>query len=342
MKMVITMGLIQYSKGKSFSNIYRRCRDIGNKEKKNPFFMFLDIIICTIKYKSGVSDYFNYKFYKKTSKERKQYITIGDTDYFYEILSPSKYKTFFTIKPNFLKNFKKYINRDYWVIDDGKEKLKNILDKHDELIVKPIDGLGGKEVEKIKTKDITNIDSFYEKLKSKNLFIEEVVKQHKDMAKLSPTSCNTIRIMTLNLEGKTEIFMAAVRIGNGVNNVDNFHQGGMGVKIDIKTGKLIGNAFDKDCNEYVTHPKTKIKFDGYQIPNWEYVKKMVLEAAKVNSNIKVVGWDVAITKDKATFIEGNRRPGWDLIQVIYNRGRKDIYNDILNRYNNIYKKKDKK
>ena len=131
--------------------------------------------------------------------------------------------------------------------------------------------------------------------------------------------------------------MAIARIGNGINSVDNFHQGGMGVKIDINTGKLIGNAYDKDCNEYEIHPKTNIKFDGYQLPNWNIVKKIVLEAAKVNENIKVVGWDVAITPDGATFIEGNRRPGWDLVQVVYNRGRKDLYNDVLKKYNMAYK-----
>ena len=299
--------------------------------------MLLDIMRCTIKYKSGISDYFNYKFYNKKNNQIKEYVTIGDTDYFYETLSPSKYKTFFTIKPNFLNNFKKYINRDYWVIDDGINKLESIIKKNKELIIKPIDGLGGKDVEKINTKDIKDINQFYEKMKKENLFIEEVVLQHPDMAKLSPTSCNTIRIMTLNIKGNTEIFMAIARIGNGINSVDNFHQGGMGVKIDINTGKLIGNAYDKDCNEYEIHPKTNIKFDGYQLPNWNIVKKIVLEAAKVNENIKVVGWDVAITPDGATFIEGNRRPGWDLVQVVYNRGRKDLYNDVLKKYNMAYK-----
>lgn len=334
------MGLLEYAKGKNICDVYHRCKNISKIEHKNAFFMLLDIMRCTIKYKSGISDYFNYKFYNKKNNQIKEYVTIGDTDYFYEILSPSKYKTFFTIKPNFLKNFKDYINRDYWVVEDGRKKLQNIVKKHKELIVKPIDGLGGKGVEKIDTKDIIDINDFYEKLKKDNLFIEEVVVQHPDMAKLSPSSCNTIRIMTLNIKGNTEIFMAIARIGNGINSVDNFHQGGMAVKVDINTGKLIGNAYDKSGNEYDIHPRTKIKFDGYQLPNWNIVKRTVLEAAKVNENIKVVGWDVAITKNGATFIEGNRRPGWDIIQVVYNRGRKDLYDEVLKKYNDAYNKKD--
>lgn len=335
------MGVIKYAKGKKFSSIYDRCKKIGKKEHKNPLLMLMDIAICTLKYKSGVSDYFNYKFYKRSTKERKEYVTIGDTDTFYETLSPSKYKTFFTIKPNFLKNFKKYIDRDFWIVDDGIKKLEKIVKKNTELIVKPIDGLAGKDVKKVYTKDIKDINEFYEELKKDNLFVDEVVIQHPDMAKLSPTSCNTIRVMTLNIKGNTEIFMAMIRIGNGVNSVDNFHQGGMGVAIDYETGKLVGNAYDKDANEFEIHPKTKVKFDGYQLPNWDILKKTVLEAAKVNEDIKVVGWDVAITEKGITFIEGNRRPGWDLIQVVNDRGRKDLYNYVLNKYNEAYKKENR-
>lgn len=329
------MSLIEYSKATSFKKVYNRCKPICKKENKNPFLMLCDICLCTLRYKTGVSDYFNYKFYKRSSKERKEYVSIGDTDKFYEIVSPSKYKQIFTVKPLFLKHFKAFIDRDFWSLDDGKEALESILKKHKELIVKPIDGIGGKDVYKIKSKDI-NVSEFLEEAKRDNLFLEEVVVQHKDMARLSKTSCNTIRIMTLNIEGNSEIFMAVARIGNGINDVDNFHQGGVAVKVDIDTGKLVGNAFTKNCEEYEYHPKSKIKFDGYQLPNWDIVKSVVLEAAKVSNDIKVVGWDVAITPTGATFIEGNRRPGWDLVQVVYDCGRKDLARYVLDKYNKAY------
>ena len=124
-----------------------------------------------------------------------------------------------------------------------------------------------------------------------------------------------------------------MRIGNGVNHCDNFHQGGMGCSINIETGKLIGNAVDKDLNEFESHPTSGVKFDGFQIPNWDKVKQMVLEAALVNNNIHVVGWDVAVTEEGATFIEGNRRPGFDLVQVLSERGRKDIMRSCLDEIN---------
>lgn len=275
----------------------------------------------------------NYQLYNKTFKEISEYVTIKHQDKFYEIVSPAKYKTFFTIKPNFLNNFKDFINRDFFengTVDD----LKKFLSNNEEFMVKPRDGLGGKGVYKEYRKNIKDVNEFYDYLKNNNLFIEEYVKQNKEINKLCKESVNTIRIMTFAYNGKSEIVYAAMRIGNGINNVDNFHQGGMGCKIDLDKGILIGDAYDKDLNHFKVHPKSKVKFDGFKIPYWEEAKKLVLDASKVNNNIHMVGWDVAITDDGPTLIEGNRRPGFDLIQVLSKRGRKDIMRhclDIVNK-----------
>ena len=90
----------------------------------------------------------------------------------------------------------------------------------------------------------------------------------------------------------------------------------------------MGNAIDKDLNEYSEHPLTHVKFDGFQIPCFEEAKKMVLEASLRSDKILVVGWDVAISKDGPVIIEGNRRPGFDIVQVL-SGGRMDIVNDVL-------------
>ena len=139
--------------------------------------------------------------------------------------------------------------------------------------------------------------------------------------------------MTFGYNGKAKILFAAMRFGNGKANVDNFHQGGMGVLVDIEKGTLVGKAFNKNLEYFERHPYSNVLFDGFKIPNWDKVKKLVLEAALVNPHIHVVGWDVAVTDDGATFIEGNRRPGFDLVQVLSKRGRKDIMRECLDEIN---------
>ena len=327
------MSLIEYAKAGNLKRFRDNLKEISKKENKSTFYLFNHFLLTFLKSGCGYSDYLNYQLYNKTFKEISEYVTIKHQDKFYEIVSPAKYKTFFTIKPNFLNNFKDFINRDF--IENGTvDDLKKFLSNNEEFMVKPRDGLGGKGVYKEYRKNIKDVNEFYDYLKNNNLFIEEYVKQNKEINKLCKESVNTIRIMTFAYNGKSEIVYAAMRIGNGVNNVDNFHQGGMGCKIDLDKGILIGDAYDKDLNHFKVHPKSKVKFDGFKIPYWEEAKKLVLNASKVNNNIHMVGWDVAITDDGPTLIEGNRRPGFDLIQVLSKRGRKDIMMhclDIVNK-----------
>ena len=61
---------------------------------------------------------------------------------------------------------------------------------------------------------------------------------------------------------------------------------------------------------------------------------MVLEAALVNDNVNIVGWDVAISKNGPLIIEGNRGPGFDLVQVLLKKGTKYMLDDLLKEVNN--------
>ena len=177
-------------------------------------------------------------------------------------MSPSQYKKRFTIKPSFLADFKEYTKRDFIVpTEENKADVLAFLDKHAVFMSKPYDGLGGQDVTKVYRETIADWEEYYRQCVEKKVFLEELVIQHPEMNVLCPKSVNTIRIMTFNDHGKSEIIWMGLRVGNGVNDVDNFHAQGMGVKIDVQTGKLVGNAIDKDNKEFVVHPTTGVQFD---------------------------------------------------------------------------------
>ncbi|MCH5167345.1 MAG: hypothetical protein J1F35_05570 [Erysipelotrichales bacterium] len=326
------MSMIKYALSGSFKNFNNKLNEVSIKTNKSKASLMFDFLRCFLITGAGYSDFLNYKLYGRKNSEIKEYATIKTQDKFYEIVSPSAYKDFFSIKANFLKNFAKYIDRNSFY-EGSLDELKEFLKSTPEFMYKPVNGLAGRAVKKMLAKDIKDIDTFYNEVKKNNIMLETYVHQHESVASFAPNSVNTIRVMTFCYDGESEIVMAIMRFGNGIADIDNFHKGGVAVLVDIETGKLIGNAYDKNADVYEIHPYSKKKFDGYQIPNWEIIKKTCLEAAKVNKNIHMIGWDVAVLDKGCTFIEGNRRAGWDLPQVLCDRGRKDLMNYCLDKIN---------
>ena len=323
------MAFYSYIFSANYKRYFNNLKNVAKKENKNYYKLILDTGLCVFKYGFCLSDYLNFKLYNKNKEERKKYVSTKTENKFYETVSPSAYKKRYTIKPNFLADFKDYTKRDFFVPREGNyQEFLNFLDKHEVFMSKPYDGLGGADVKKEYTKDIKNKKDYFNNAIENRIFLEELVIQHQEMNRLCDKSVNTMRIMTFNDHGTSRIIWMGLRVGNGINTIDNFHAKGMAVNIDEQTGKLVGNAIDKDLNEYSEHPISHIKFDGFQIPCFEEAKKMVLEASLRSDKILVVGWDVAISKDGPVIIEGNRRPGFDIVQVL-SGGRMDIINDVL-------------
>ena len=323
------MAFYSYIFSANYKRFFSNLKKVAKKENKNFFKMVLDTGYCVFRYGFGLTDYLNYQLYNKNRAERKKYLSTKKENKFYEIVSPSAYKQRYTIKPNFLEDFKKYTKRNFFVPKEGNfDEFIKFLEKHEVFMSKPYDGLGGADVKKEYSKNIENKEDYFNNAIQNRIFLEELVVQHYGMNILCITSVNTMRIITFNNHGKPQILWMGLRVGNGINAIDNFHAKGMAVNIDINTGKLVGNAIDKDLNEYVEHPTTHIKFDGFQIPCFEEAKKMVLEACLESDKILVVGWDVAISDKGPVIIEGNRRPGFDIVQVL-SGGKIDMVNYVL-------------
>ena len=239
------MSIVSYALKGNIKNFNSKLDKISEKTGISKIKLQTKFLSCFRLIGTGYSDFLNYELYNKSKKEILEYASIKDQDKFYEIVSPSKYKTFFTIKTNFLRNFKDYISRDFY--DNGTlDELTNFLNKHEYFMVKPYDGLGGHGVRKCYSKDIKNIEEFYKELQQNKLFLEEYVIQHSEISKICPTSVNTIRIMTFGYDGKSEILFAAMRFSDGTASVDNFHQGGMACLVDIETGKYESRIINKN------------------------------------------------------------------------------------------------
>lgn len=321
------MNILSQALHADYKRFFRNIRETARKAHKNSVWMTLDVGLCTLIYGSALTDYFNYEFYNKTWKERSKYAVVHTQDHFYQLVNDPKYKKAFTVKPNFLREFAEYAGRD-WVYPSADDEANwaaynAFLDRHDIFMAKPIDGLGGGGIYKTCLAEIGDRRAFFEKLIRERYYLEEVIRQCPELASLNPSSVNTIRVMTHNIDDHPTIFFCSVRVGNGNTVVDNFHSGGMSAVVDPETGIVTGPALDKSMRRFDVHPTTGVVFKGFQIPCWEEAKQMVYTACRKHPEMTVIGWDVSITDHGPILIEGNRRPGWDMVQMLDDMGEKD-------------------
>ena len=314
----------------NYKRFFTRLKKVAKEEDRFFLGMVFDAGWSVFRYGMALTDYLTYKFYKRTADERKQYIGTRTVNEFYATVSPEAYKQRFTQKPIFLRDFAQYTKREFIVPEESEfYDFVGFLQRNPVFMSKPFDGLGGQDVKKVYTKEIEDPMAYFTECIENHVFLEQLVVQHDGLNKLCPASVNTIRVMTYHNHGDPRILWMGMRVGSGKSAVDNFSSGGMVVAIDEEKGCLKGDAIDKVSATFPVHPTTGVAFDGFPIPCFDQVKDLVLEAARMEDKILVIGWDVAITPDGPVLIEGNRRPGFGLSQVLDDRGRMDIIDDVL-------------
>ena len=296
--------------GKMFDTV----NEVHKKCKKGRINIFIDIIKCGIKYQAGYMDYKLFEMYDLNDKQRETIVTRGINNAIVKKYNNPEYTKYFRDKILFNKKFSKYILRDWMQIDGTEEnynQFKEFCAKHKTILVKPIAECCGKGVEKIEVNK-KNMKSVYNDLiETKRCLVEEVAVQCDEIAKLHPSSINTMRIVTLN----HQIVAAFLRIGNNNNVVDNFNHDGLAAPINIETGIIDYLAIDKKMNIYEKHPLTNEPILWFQIPKWPRIKRFVIQASKEIPEVGYVGWDVCLGVKDPFLIEGNEFPGHDIYQL---------------------------
>lgn len=295
----------------NYKNFFKVIDNIHKKTKKSKILLFFDIVYCGIKYQAGYFDYELFEMYNLNEKQRKTVLTRGINNHFIKKYNDPRFTHFFLNKDEFNEKFNKFLKREWMILDGNNiDEFNEFIKDKKEIIVKPTNGTHGDGIAKIKPNKKT-----YDELIDKNLLlVEEVIKQTKEMDKLNPSSVNTVRVLTLNDNGKCEIVAAYLRIGNA-KVVDNFNGGGMVVPVNIDNFTVEYPALDKKGNLFHEHPTTGTKIVGFQIPQLKEVKKLVSEASKVIPECKYIGWDVALSVNGPCLIEGNDFPGHDIYQL---------------------------
>ena len=302
----------------NYGNMFKTIDLVQKKCNKPKFIIFCDMVYSGLRFGAGYVDYYQFQMYNMNNKEKKTIITRGINNSICKKYNDKSEIYKFEDKAIFNKIFDKYLNRDWLKLDGEEANLElfvNFCKKHPIIVVKPLDASCGKGVEKLDTSK-SDLKSLYHKLiRNKQTLIEEVAEQHKVLNDIYPLSVNTLRVVTLN----HKVVTAYLRIGNDGNVVDNFNHGGMVTAVNVDNGLIEFPAIDKATKVYEVHPYTNKKIVGTEIPMWDDVKKLCIEASKVVPKVGYVAWDVCLGSKKPCLIEGNDFPGHDLYQLPVHR-----------------------
>lgn len=291
--------------------------------------LYADILYSAIRYNISFMDYFSFRFYNISKKEREEYMGSGAMYEFQLKMNPKKFRNVLHNKIEFLKKFDDCSGRNWATI----EMLKNNPEKTDfflsspsgKVVVKYSKGQSGKQVEVLDTKQL-NSNALIQKMEEKKFdLLEEYILQHDELMRLSPSAVNTIRIVTQIHKGELIIVTARLRIS--VNSaVDNASVGNIVVPLDEHTGKVIGPGIYADITkeDAFIHPVTGIDFIGFQVPLWEECIKLVKKAAWRIPENRSIGWDVAITNERPVLIEGNHNWHYLVLQMPEKKGYKKM------------------
>jgi len=276
---------------------------LKERSGKSRAWLLQDMLRCGVRYNAGYMDYKIAQMYRLNDRQKRTVITRGVSNGIVRRMNDKAYWHYFDDKTEFNTLFADEVGRA-WLRSDASltvDALKAFL--------KDREGSSGVGIEKF-TRDMweKDIDGFYHKLRQMgDAILEELVVQHHEMARMCPTSVNTVRVATMLGDKKEGIVYAFLRIGNG-RVMDNVDQGGMAARVDLETGTLRTVAADKAGNVYERHPMTGTDIIGFQIPYWEEVKAMCERAMRKVPQMRYVAWDVAITENGPLFIEGNSFP----------------------------------
>jgi hypothetical protein len=330
-----TQYLVYYCKKLDWTKFKKFFGYVKSKKGWSSFHILGDTLKCVYQYNIGIMDYFILRFFEKSPAERDLWVGTGFKYEYDLIMNPKSKRHLLENKIHFYEAYKPFVRHATCTINDiqnnNVQAQKVLNNPTGKIVVKDSFGQCGWDVEILKSLNF-NRESLLKYMKSKRFNLaEEFIIQHPELARLSDSGVNTIRIIT-QLNKKNEVDILGARLRVSVNNhVDNLASGNMAAAIDLKTGKVIGPGIFSDItkNDVTAHPVSGIILKGFQIPMWEECITMVTKAALHRPENRSIGWDVVITEKGPELLEGNHNWCKILWQLPVNIGLKKTLEQYL-------------
>ena len=149
------------------------------------------------------------------------------------------------------------------------------------------------------------------------------------MNRLWDGAINTCRICTLYDGNEVKLLSSVLRVGTSDSvPVDNWAHGGISVGVN-EDGRLVDYGVYKPGygGRAYEHPDTHVRFSEFVIPEFNKAVELCKHAHLLMREIPAIGWDIAITPEGPTIIEGN--DNWEI------GGPQDMEGGLKQRWNKM-------
>ena len=287
------------------------------------------VMYDVLRYNISIAEFYQLRFYARSNADKATWAGTGTMYEYHLRMNPAPHRNDLADKVRFhqvYKPFVRHAHASFAEIRDNPEKAEQLLRGGTKVVLKSTVGQCGWGIV-IEPTQSHSASTLLDRLtETKNDLVEHFVEQHPVLATMSDAGLNTVRVITqINRMGDVDLLGARLRLTVD-QPIDNLAAGNIACRIDLKTGTLVGPAVYSDPTKppVDAHPVTGVMLHGQSIPYWEETLQLCRDAALHNPANRSVGWDVAITKDGPSLIEGNHDWCKLLWQLPENTGMKPI------------------
>ncbi|MDN8549859.1 sugar-transfer associated ATP-grasp domain-containing protein [Microbacterium sp. NM3R9] len=257
----------------------------------------------------GFQDYVDYDFAMLTSAERSTYMTSPVSHRLALQFDDPAYRHLFHDKVAFNRTFDEHLQRDWMVVAPGNAtELRRFAERHGTIVTKEPLGRAGLGVHRYHATEVTDWSRFHRGLLERGeTLVEEVIRQHDDLAALCAGTVNTTRVTTYFDGQRTHVLAMAQKFGRGAVSDQNAF-GGFYAMLD-ESGRATGDGYDSNDRVYEAHPDSGIRIADFRLPMLDDVVAFVDRLARVVPQVRYVGWDIAVSPTGPVLVEGNWAAG---------------------------------
>lgn len=286
-------------------SVVERAKEASAQHGKPLPLVIVDMLWSAGRHNVGFQDYIDYDFAILNRAERDTYMTHPVSNQISQQYDHPDYRHLFHDKAEFNARFDPFLHREWMLIDEGNaDELRAFTERQGTIVVKETHGQAGTGVHRYHAADVDDWDAFHaELLSKKQVLVEEVIRQHPDLAAVCPGTVNTTRVTAFFDGEKTHILAMAQKFGRGAVS-DQMSFGGFYTMLD-EEGHAVGPGYDSHGHVHVTHPDSGFPIAEFQLPLMDEVRTFVDQVARVVPQVQYVGWDIVVGPDGPVLVEGN-------------------------------------